>query len=171
MSIAIRTKYLPVTNHKGSRISARPMLSNPGVLHVRSVTVGMYDLEATGTFEKHAEVAKMLAERLKWVGAWHAGDDGAGGWVYVRSSLAHRKGAAFVVEPVSVSPRIYGAVIVKGKTYEDDEIAMLVGRDVTGWRWGGDVTKEEGNIAFADGPSIGIAEGGLPAALAYIKGK
>ncbi len=96
MSIAIRTKYLPVTTHKGSRITARPMLKNPGVLHVKSVTFGYYELDGDA-FAKHCQVAKALAERLKWAGTYFAADDGEGGYVFVRASISNAQDAAFTI--------------------------------------------------------------------------
>jgi hypothetical protein len=51
---------------------------------------------------------------------------------------------------------IYGCVIVKGKEYSDDEIRKLVGKNVKGWRYGGDQSNEESNICivFKSGDSI-----------------
>lgn len=100
MTTAIRTKYLPVTATKGSRILAAPMMSarDKGTLPIRSVTAGFYSTDAVGTFEKHAEVAHALAERLNWAGNWFGGDDGAGGYVFVRvTGFASPLAAAFTV--------------------------------------------------------------------------
>lgn len=101
MTYAIRTKYLPVTTHKGSRVKAAPMVdkATEAVLRVRSVTKGYYDAEGDGLLEKHAHVAKALAELLGWKGVWFAGDDGAGGYVFVRASGSGWSNEhAFVVE-------------------------------------------------------------------------
>lgn len=100
MTTAIRTKYLPVTATKGSRILATPMMSarDKAMLPVRSVTAGFYSTDAVGTFEKHAEVAHVLAERLGWAGYWQGADDGAGGYVFIRIvGISSGLAAAFTV--------------------------------------------------------------------------
>lgn len=85
-----------------------------------------------------------------------------------------------LLESTNPTTEIYGAVIVKGKKYQNDEIAQLVGVDVgprtrlgkKGWTWDGDQGEDESNIAIYDGNknlgSFGNDNGGLPAALEYL---
>jgi hypothetical protein len=56
MIMSIVTKYLPATNHRCSRVTARR--------NGKSVTKPWdHELE---TFENHAEVAKALAQKMGW---------------------------------------------------------------------------------------------------------
>lgn len=82
MKFAIRTKYLPVTNHRGSRLSASTMAKHPVTGRRDRVVFGYYEFNGD-MFAKHCAVAKALAERLGIVGVWVAADDGASGYVFV----------------------------------------------------------------------------------------
>lgn len=73
---------------------------------------------------------------------------------------------------------IYGAVSVRGKSYDDEEIAALVGTKIgpygAGWRFQGDQSWEESNIFIDDydGKGGGITFDGrdaLPEALSFLK--
>lgn len=79
MSIAIKTTYLPVTNHRGSRIRASVMAS---LGRKESVTVSYYAL--ADDRDKHVQVAEMLVERLGWGGRWVGGDAGDSSYVFVK---------------------------------------------------------------------------------------
>lgn len=61
---------------------------------------------------------------------------------------------------------IFGCVVVNGKEYEDDAIASLIGKDVTGWSHAGDQSPEEACICVDDDTFDD-----LPSALAFIKEK
>lgn len=82
MTVAILTTYLPVTNHRGSRLKATTMLPRPDGKKV-SVTVGLYELEGDDA-SKHAQVAEMLARKLGWAGRWVGGDAGGSSYVFVK---------------------------------------------------------------------------------------
>lgn len=64
---------------------------------------------------------------------------------------------------------IYGAVIVQGKAYNDNEIADLLGKDIRGWKPAGDQGDEETNIVVGDVIFDFLDGEMLEKALAHIK--
>lgn len=64
--------------------------------------------------------------------------------------------------------KILGAAVVKGRTYEDDDIAKLVGTNVgpygSGWNYGGDQFEEESNFCLCVDGEEHVFDGrkGLP---------
>jgi hypothetical protein len=69
-----------------------------------------------------------------------------------------------------VNDGIWGDVIVKGKEYQDEEIADLVGKNITGWKYGGDQGFDASDIAVTiNGVSKSFSgKKGLPEALKFI---
>lgn len=65
---------------------------------------------------------------------------------------------------------IWGGVVVKGKEYMDDEIAQLVGKNIAGWKYAGDIG-DEGDILIVANGARKVFKGkkALEGALAYIK--
>ena len=74
MRQAIETKYLPYTNHRGSRIKA--------IAQAGSVTVPWkHELSVN---ENHHLAAETLAKKLGWYGEWYGGGNAKGtGHVYI----------------------------------------------------------------------------------------
>jgi len=96
MTVAILTTYLPVTNHRGSRLKATTMLPRPDGQKV-SVTVGLYELHGNDA-EKHAQVARMLVEKLGWAGRWVGGDAGGASYVFVKV-FSDVQALGFTIDP------------------------------------------------------------------------
>lgn len=162
MTVAIKTTYHGPTTHRGSRVSAVVMAKHPTTGKRERLEMA-YDGPDT-----HDRAVAELARRLGWYGEWVAGDAGGSSYVYVRVLTDRVQVSKHVASP-RVS--IYGSVIVGGVTYDDDNIAMLVGKGLGAWRWGGDQGDEEANICVevaGVSKSFGNDNGGLPAALAYI---
>jgi len=67
---AIHTKFLPATNTKPARVSAKAEGIGPRVIVSYDHGLNMY--------QNHANAARILCERLKWDGRWRGGTNNRG---------------------------------------------------------------------------------------------
>lgn len=73
MAVAIKTKFIGPTNHRGSRVKASVMY-NWGDGSRGSLTVN-WD-HSKNSEDNHAAAAEALAKLLEWDGEWHIADGG-----------------------------------------------------------------------------------------------
>lgn len=93
MTQAIITKFLPATNHRGSRLKV--------TAYAGSITIP-WD-HALDVYENHNRAAKAFAIKFKWFGCWYVGsmpDDS--GYCYVLGNLVPgpaERAFAFILNP------------------------------------------------------------------------
>jgi len=84
--VAIETKFIPPTNHRGARVKA---FTESGL----SVTIPWE--HGDGVEANHVAAAQALAHKMDWAGFWVGGGTKRG-WAFVNSRAA--QGASFDVK-------------------------------------------------------------------------
>ncbi len=71
---------------------------------------------------------------------------------------------------MSTNLDIRGSVVVRGAVHVDNEIVYLIGRNIEGWRYDGDVSPKQGCIRVTVDGDESTFRGatGLQAALAFL---
>jgi hypothetical protein len=103
MSIAIQTRFIPASNHKGARIVAETMADMPpktlGGAYKPARVYFSYDY--SGNEKEHYEAAKALCVRLGWPGVYvSAGTDR--GYTYARLAIT-LEGRLPALDPTDVA--------------------------------------------------------------------
>lgn len=91
MLVAIQTKYLGPTNHRGSRVKAIARRRDTGAFPMRELALTDSWDHGSNAEDNHARVAKLLAVQSGWSGTFVGGALDGSGYVFVnigRAALA-----------------------------------------------------------------------------------